>query len=274
MRSSSFPRALIALAIAATGLGAFAVPSAAASAATPAEVTECHVGTLDQQRTEVDVDLLVPGFDPSLGTLLEVTVPTQVVHLDTDAVFENHAPVAETFAAHMDYQVVLTSPGGLASPPALTGTIERVPTQSLAAYDGTPDFAGPSAVAQPSTARDATAVAVQSSDPGVLGAFQGGPVAFHVATTISEVFTGGGGNVAAQINTFASAAVTVCYRYAPVVIESDEPTPPPVPPAATPRLPETGRATTGLALAGGLAVAIGLVLTRRTRPPRPQLDGI
>jgi hypothetical protein len=197
----------------------------------PPEQVACFDGSLARQRTEIDADITVPGFDPGLGTLLEVQVPSQSVHLDTDARFENTAQTAVTFAETMTYQVAFTSPHGLPSPSPISGSIERVPAQTLAAFDGTLDFLGASAVTQPSVARDESAGGVSSTDPGVLAAFTGGPVAFHVATTIGEQFSGGGGNVEFQINTFGSAAVQVCYRYAP-------PAPPPTSP---PTLPPTTR---------------------------------
>jgi hypothetical protein len=132
----------------------------------------------------------------------------------------------------MTFQVTFTSPGGLPSPAPINGTIQRVASQTLAAFDGTLDYLGASAVTQPSTARDESAGAVSSTDPGVLAAFTGGSAAFHVATSIGEVFTGGGGNVEAQINTFAGASVRVCYRYAPPAPPSTSP--PTAPPSTAP----------------------------------------
>ena len=245
------------------------------------EVTECHDAGLPRQRTEVDADMTVPRFDPALGTLLEVSVPAQSVHLDTDARFENTAQTAVSFEEHMNYQVNFASPGGLASPAPLVGTIERVPMQTLAAFDNTLDFAGASAVAQPSTDRDAAATPVASTDPGVLVSFTGpGTLAFHVATAIGETFMGGGGNVEAQIHTFASASVRVCYRYAPPV---SPPTTPPTTPTEVlgavatrvpprPTLPRTGSSTLVLAILGVAAVGIGLVLAARSPRRRPSLD--
>jgi hypothetical protein len=259
-------------------IGVMAVPSLAQESDPPDGTVACHDGVLARQRTEIDTDITVPQFDPALGTLLEVSVPGQSVHLDTSARFENTAQSSVAFEEHATYQVVLTSPGGLASPPALTGSIERVPPQTLAAFDGTLDYQGPSAVVQPTTTSDETAVPVSATDDPTLGAFTGtGTVAFHVATTISETFTGGGGNVFAEIETFASASIQVCYRY-----EAPPPPAPPEvkgevveqapPPAAGPTLPATGRATGPLAGAGVLAVAVGSVLVRRGRVSRPRLD--
>jgi len=255
------------------------------------EVTECHDAGLARQRTEVDADMTVPRFDPALGTLLEVSVPTQSVHLDTDARFENTAQTAVSFEEHMNYQVNFASPGGLASPAPLVGTIERVPMQTLAAFDNTLDFAGASAVAQPSTDRDAAATPVTSTDPGVLGSFSGpGTLAFHVSTVIGETFMGGGGNVEAQIHTFASGSVRVCYRYAPPVTPPTTPPTTPTtltPPTTTPTevlgvvatrvpqrptLPRTGSSTALLAIIGVAAVGIGLVLAARSPRRRPSLD--
>jgi hypothetical protein len=244
---AALPAVLIAVGVPVVG------PVVAGGQSAPSEATVCHDGSLARQRTEIDADISVPGFDPALGTLLEVRVPTQSLHLDTDAKFENTAQTAVTFAETMTYEVAFTSPGGLPSPAPITGSIQRVPAQTLAAFDGTLDYLGASSVTQPSTSRDEAAGAVSSIDPGVLAGFSGGPVAFHVATNIGEVFNGGGGNVEFQINTFASAAVRVCYRYAPPAPAPTTPTtvggrtapapPPPAAPPPPPPVPEPPRFT-------------------------------
>lgn len=244
--------------------------------AAPGDVTTCHDAAIARQRTEIDADATVPQFDGALGTLLEVTVPVQSVHLDTDSSFENVAATPVTFAEQMTHSATFTSPAGLASPAPVSGTLVRVPSQVLAAFDGTLDYLGASAVTQPSVALDDTAAPVASTDPAVLAAFTGtGTMPFHVTTSISETFTGGGGNVQAVINTWAAAAVQVCYRYQPVVV-----VPPPEEPiievagasvTRTPMLPETGAATLPLAVGGVTAVAIGSVLVRRFGAPAPSL---
>ena len=278
MLRALFKRAVLAV-MAVTALVTIITPTLAAADPVP-EATECHDAGLARQRTEVDDDMTVPRFDPALGTLLEVSVPNQGVHLETDARFENTAQTAVTFSEHMDYQVTFVSPNGLASPVPLVGTIERVPLQKLAAFDNTLDFAGASAVAQPSTTRDAAAVPVSSPDPGVLGAFTGpGTLAFHVSTAIGETFMGGGGNVEAQIHTFASASVRVCYRYAPPVSPptTTPTTSPPQTPGTVvtqppPTLPRTGSGSTVLAVVGAATLGLGALLATRGRRPRPSLD--
>ena len=259
-----------------------ATVGAASPAAAADDAITCFDASLARQKTEVDTNLAVAQFDPALGTLLDVTVPTQSVHLDTDAVFESTAVSAVVFAEHMDYQVAFTSPGGLASPAPIVGTIQRVPSQTLAAFDGTLDFVGPSAVAQPLTARDEAAASVSASDPPTLAAFTGtGTVPFHLATAISETFAGGGGNVQFQIETFISAAVRVCYRYAPPPpVVTPETVPPAVPPVtvpprvapAAPALPETGSSSGWLAVIGAVLVAAGGLVASRARRPRARLD--
>ena len=221
--------ALLAGVVARTGVGlATGVPPAAA-----ADQTVCHDASLPQQRTEVDTDLTVPQFDPTLGTLLEVSVPSQTVHLVTDAQFQNIAQSAVVFSEDMQYTLTFTSPDGLPSPPALVGMIQRIPSTTLAPFSGTQNFQGPSSVSEPSTTRDASATPVSSSDPGVLSAFTGsGTVAFHVQSAIAEVFNGAGGNVAADIDTFVAATTEVCYTYQPPEVLASPPvTAPPAPPS-------------------------------------------
>ncbi len=235
MRLHLHPRALALVVLAA--LAATATIVLATRSAGAAETTRCHDASVARQRTEVSTDMTVPKFDPSLGTLLEVTVPTQSVHLDTDAKFENTAQSAVVFSEDMTYEVTFTSPGGLASPAPVTGTIPRVAAQGLTAFDGTLDYLGTSAVTQPSTTRDAAAAPVSATDAATLAAFTGaGSLPFHVQSSISEHFTGGGGNVQAEINTFVAAAVQVCYRYrTPDVGGTTVTQPPAAPVVAAPR---------------------------------------
>jgi hypothetical protein len=275
VRTTLFSRAFAMLGVIGGSL-VFASGTAGAAVPAPAEQTVCFDGALARTRTEIDANISVSQFDAALGTLLDVTVTGPSIHLDTDAVFESTAGSAVVFAERMDYQVSITSPGGLASPPAITGTIQRIPSQTLAAFDGTLDFLGPSAVTQPSTARDETATGVTTAAVPVLGAFTGaGTVPFHLTTKISETFMGGGGNVQFQINTFASAAVRVCYRYAPpppTEVIPDAIEPPAAPPPAAPQLPATGTPSLPLTGVGVVAVMVGAALARRGRAPRPTLD--
>jgi len=219
-----------------TGAGA-AAGRPGAAAATP-DQTVCHDASLPQQRTEVDTDLTLPQFDPTLGTLLAVSVPSQTAHLATDAEFQNVAQSSVVFSEDMQYTLTFTSPDGLASPPPLVGMIQRIPSTTLAPFSGTQNFQGPSSVSEPSTTRDTSAAPVSSSDPGVLSAFTGsGTVAFHVQSAIAEVFNGGGGNVAFLINTYVAATTEVCYTYQPPEVLASPPvtaSPPPAP--ATPQV--------------------------------------
>jgi hypothetical protein len=236
VRPSPFTRrvaAAITVLLAGSGLLVVATPGPAS-----ADQTTCETGTLPRQRTEVNTDVAVPQFNPSLGTLVSVSVPTQTVHLDTDAEFQNTAQSSVVFSEDMQYQFTLTSPGGLASPAPLTGMIQRIPTTTLAPFSGTLNYMGPSAVVEPSTSRDAAAAAVSSSDPAVLTAFTGtGSVPFHVQSMISEVFNGGGGNVQAIIDTFVGATLQVCYTYAAPQVSAAPPVtaPPPAPPTLAPQ---------------------------------------
>jgi len=277
LRTRLFLRAL-----ATVGVFAATTVLTAPGASADTDQTVCHDASLARTRTEVDTDLAVQQFDPALGTLLEVTVNGPSIHLDTDAQFESIAATPVVFSEHMDYQVAVTAPGGLGSPPALSGSIQRIASQALAAFDGTLDFAGPSAVTQPSTARDDSAATAASTDTSTLAAFTGtGTMPFHLASTISETFAGGGGNVQAQINTFMSAAVQVCYRYSPPVVIDTPPTLPqtPPPPATPPTAPTptrvlafTGRATAPLTVVAFVLIVVGIAMTRRGRARRPQLE--
>ena len=104
------------------------------------------------------------------------------------------------------------------------GTIQRVPSQTLAAFDGTLDYLGAER-RHPAVdvARRGDGRGVEHRSRRPRGVHAAAPSRFHVATTIGETFSGGGGNVEAQINTFASASVRVCYRYALADAAAHEP---------------------------------------------------
>ena len=272
MHITWYSRAVASFALSIAVLGMTGGSAGAVDAAV--EHSICFDGSLARTRTEVDADIVVPQFDGSLGTLLDVSVTGPDVHLETDAVFESTAGSAVVFAEKMDYQLTMTSPAGLASPAPVSGTIQRVPSQTLAAFDGTLDFLGGSAVTQALTTRDESASGVTAADAPVLAAFTGaGTVPFHLSTSISETFMGGGGNVQAQINTFVSADVQVCYRYKVVTVPPPEPPaePPVAPPAAPPTLPATGSTSAPLAAFGVACIALGAWLAWRWRPSRPTL---
>ncbi len=239
-----------------------------------AAVTACVTAAIPLQPTEIDSDLTVAKFDSSLGTLLEVTVPSRIIHLDTHAAFENTAQTPVVFAATMNYQAIFTAPAALGASNTIVGSVARVPSQTLSAFDGTMDFSGASSVSQTPTAWDVTAAPFASTEVSVLEEFSGaGSVAFGMATVIGETFTGGGGNVQASITTSASAAVEVCYRFAPPVIPTAPPeivppsTPTEIVPAAAPSLPRTGAAAGPLlATALGALVVGGLLMVGARRP--------
>ncbi len=228
-----------------------------------AQESSCATVSAPLQPTEIDTDLLVQKFDPRQGTLLEVTVPTRMIHLDTHAAFENTAQTPVVFAETMNYQAIFTPPSSLGAPKIISGSVARVPSQTISAFDGTMDFSGNSSVSQAPVAWDVAGGAMASSDPSILTEFSGsGSVAFRVTTAIGETFTGGGGNVQASITTAASGSVEVCYRFAPPIVPVVEPPVEIIPAAevvsaAAPSLPRTGAAAGPLVTAGLAAVAIG-----------------
>ena len=271
VQSCAPPCSRVALAMLGVVGGTLVLAGGAASAATPVppEQTICFDGALARTRTEIDADISVPQFDASLGTLLGVAVTGPSMHLDTDAVFESTAGSA--IISPRTWTTRCRSPAPAAW---------RRPRPSWAASSASPPRRSPR-----STARWTSSARVRSrsrrppatrprrvvttADAPVLSAFTGaGTMPFHLTTVISETFMGGGGNVQAQINTFASAAVQVCYRYAPpppTEVLPDAVEPPAAPSPAAPTLPATG--ATSLPLAGG-----GRRCPRprcRARPPRP-----
>jgi hypothetical protein len=215
-------RSLVALAVPVLALAAVLGPTWSARSAAATDVTACHDAELPRQLTEVDAEISVPQFDPALGELLEVSVPTQTLHLDTDARFENTASSPALLNEHMTFDVSFTGPPAF-GPVELSGSIQRVPAQTLPAFDGTLDFSGPSSFVQATTARDQHAGSQQHTDSTVRSSFTGlDTIIFRIVSAIGEHFTSGGGNVAFDINTYVAAAVRVCYRY--------QPTSPPTPP--------------------------------------------
>lgn len=151
----------------------------------------------------------LPQFDPSKGALKSVKV-TAAATIESSIKAESLDGDPTTITATVSGVVTLQAPGiaALKAEPKDTAGSYDAP-----AFDGTMDFAGPSA--HDFGTKGASDSAVTTLAGGAIGPYAGqGTVTFKVAA-IADSRTTGGGNLINEIHTTALAEVTVVYTYTP-----------------------------------------------------------
>lgn len=152
----------------------------------------------------------LPQFSPALGALREVVITARAA-ITSSLKAESLDSDSATITAQVGGVAELRGPASVktaVSPTVNAGTFEAE------AYDGDPNFAGPSGHDFGShTAADTATTTL--TDPGKLAAFTGTGTVSFTAAVLATSRTTGGGNVLTEIHTQASAEVQVVYTYAP-----------------------------------------------------------
>lgn len=189
---------------------------AASAAVASAQVvqTQCHSASIPISQTPLNGSMTFPKFDPALGTLTQITF-SLTGNAQGSAAAENlstTAPSALTmnFAASLTLQRPDTSTIVVALPLATFN-------DTLAPFDGTIDFGGPSGVFHGGISATNTNGAVSPPPVSDLALFTGLP---NAPGTISLPVVGlaassanGNGNEIFQFMTQVSADCQVCYTY-------------------------------------------------------------
>jgi hypothetical protein len=192
---------------------------AAASLAARARAQEriSYEASIPPRATNWSSTISLPKFDPSLGRLQRIDF-TFVGQLTGSAQAENQSSSAAIVTLNFTCTMTLTRPDNSTIVVALP---RQVFTDELSAYDGTLDFGGRSGVTHEHISVRHS-VTVHSPPPVTdLALFTGlaGDVGqIHLPITAAGTSTHTGpGNLTVLFMQQASAAVTVCYTYAPTV---------------------------------------------------------
>jgi hypothetical protein len=166
--------------------------------------------TFPATQTNYSLSGLVDQFDPSLGTLVSVSI-TNAGSITSDIRAENTSSNSGSFiAGNVSGSLVLTGPNGLAvntSVSQYAGTFYATP------YDGELDFAGTSG--DDFGSRTASGSQTITLSGSALAAFIGtGSVQLTESATATSQASGGG-NVLVGISSTACAQVNVVYNYIP-----------------------------------------------------------
>lgn len=160
------------------------------------------------QRTDWNHSFSLPKFDPALGTLNSVTI-TLGANVEGSAQIESldSEPAVVTTRICAEVELTNTTPL-LAAIPIVEEVIE------FSAFDEDFDFGGTSGVTYPQlVASDTQSMTVAAPDD--LSTYIGsGHLAFTAAAASNSEVTGSA-NIAKNLDTFASAVVTIIYDYTP-----------------------------------------------------------
>ncbi len=172
----------------------------------------CHDGGVGATQTNWTRFVNVPLFDPSLGTLTQVSWT-----FGSGAAWfpqaENLDNLPATVTLNLAASLTLFDPNG--NPIANTIPTGNT-TLNLPAFDGTLDFAGPSGYNQTAGITGGSSIPPGSSvSPSFLAMFTGVGTANLMVTATGTSFASGGTNVSTNFPTFVQANVQICYTFIP-----------------------------------------------------------
>lgn len=149
----------------------------------------------------------LPQFDPSLGTLqsVEIKVDGKII---SDIKIENLDDEVASVAGAVSGTVLVNGPGFNLNV-SIAGN--AAVAQTLAAFDGTIDFAGSSGVTL--TGKTATGSNTQTLAGSAVNAFIGNGTVNLSFLAQATTQASGGGNLTANIANLGGGQVTVTYRY-------------------------------------------------------------
>jgi hypothetical protein len=177
-----------------------------------------HTVNLTTSRTDWSREVRVPQFNPELGTLLQVTVKSEV------------ETAACTFVENAGRRAVRIVTGSMVTFGLDTARGEQLHglqtdtefVNELGAFDGARDFAGRSGKSNPFVVRQTAAQTVITSESG-LSEFTGSGEAVLRSTAVGKGrLDGANGGYRFVVCTEAAMAVSVTYTYEPLVIAADE----------------------------------------------------
>lgn len=168
--------------------------------------TITHTATVFPQLTDWSLTNSIPKFDPSLGTLTNVSVSV-AASANTALYFESLDTATRTVSAGS----IVTASASVASLTALT-TVMNAHTQSVSANDGVLDYGGSGGF---SVQKDSSAAGANSTT--TVAPFVGaGTIPLIVGTAAVGIYEGPG-DYYFFVQTYASAMVTVTYEFSPPV---------------------------------------------------------
>jgi protocatechuate 3,4-dioxygenase beta subunit len=166
--------------------------------------------TFPAAQTDYSVSGIVGQFDPSLGTLVSVSI-TNSGSITSDIQVENTSTSSSSLInGTVGGSLTLTGPNGLS---ILTNLSQYAGSYSATAYDGHLDFSGTSGDDFGSkTANGTNTITLSGND---LTAFIGTGSVQLTENAVATSHATGGGNLVVSASSTATAQVTVVYHYIP-----------------------------------------------------------
>jgi hypothetical protein len=199
------------------GRAAAVIAAGAALAATAAATgsTLTFSDSIPVQNTNWSHSVSLPKFDPSQGTLNSITL-TLNGHIEGQAAVESTDASQTTITTQFRADITLARPDNSVIAIVIPQVDNNV---TLAAFDGTIDFAGPSGMTFANLMQNASQSVTSPPPISDLALFSGvGNIVLPVTAVGTSVATGSG-NVITQFTTKASAVVTVVYQFTPPIID-------------------------------------------------------
>lgn len=196
--------------------GATAQAATVSFGTTPASTSTLTTGL---RTTNFTASLTLPKFDTTLGTLTSVAIDF-AGSVNSTVKFESLDASAATVTGTAAATVTLTRPNNSLIASAVPTNTR---TATVAAFDGTIDFAGASGAVFSNVSGTLTAPTVTLSSASDLALFSGAGSIILPVTGAGSSNVSGPGNVVSQINTQASGSAFVVYTYSATPVSVPEP---------------------------------------------------
>lgn len=192
-----------------TTLSALTGIVATAGAANAASLT--YSDTFELATTDIRDEILsIRQFDASRGTLTSVKIKFDGQLLG-DASFENRDAQNQRMTFDLSGNLKLTGPAFLSNP-LFNESVSAADSLDATAFDGVIDFGGTSGGSFTGLTAFASGESIYT-DQSILNAFMGNGNLDFLFTALGTSRVSGSGNIVSQINTQASAVVSVVYEY-------------------------------------------------------------
>jgi hypothetical protein len=181
------------------------------TASASAQTQQCFTASVPLQPTNWNQTVSIPKFDPNLGTLQQIQFSI-TGHSVGSARAESLDAAPSNVTLTFQNTITLTRPD-------LSVIVVAIPqamfNDTLQAFDGVIDFAGPSGVSHNNLMAMASNGAVSPPPGSDLALFTGvGNIVLPI-TAVGTSSATGAGNLISQFTSQASADVQVCYLYQP-----------------------------------------------------------
>jgi hypothetical protein len=171
---------------------------------------QCHNASVNPTATSFTTTIRVPKFTPGAGDVLTGVTVQMSGRADGGLYMENHNNSPRTVTSHFAATFNIRRPDNSV---IVTSSVDHAFTDTLAAYDGTQNYAGPSGTKHEGLSESFAALHTSPAPVSDLALFTGsGSITLTVEAIDTSSFTPNS-NITTDVKQDADLKIQVCYTY-------------------------------------------------------------